>query len=242
MSHGLRKTVDEEIALLKPLGWREVAGNAGHRRIDHPEFGAKVMPFSPSDQRWVQAHRTQVARRMGITRPELEIQMGVRFSKSSKPKQRRKRNHNGVNAHKLKLAGAGQVIPESEPKREPEPDDPAEKSVAAVNDAWERKRVRSTGLDLPARRPAHVSAPDSDPDPDPSYPCRNPQCDQRIQPTGKPGRPRVFCSDECAAEANRSSRTLEITLRAKTLRHLGDDPEATVRALIDIYVKGRTNR
>lgn len=61
------------------LGWTYVGmGGGGHLHFTHPEHGTKTLPFSPSDPRWVAAHRTQTAHSMGLSRPDLERRLGVR--------------------------------------------------------------------------------------------------------------------------------------------------------------------
>lgn len=237
----MKSEVREEMNLLRKVGWKRTGHTGGdHQAIEHPEFGRHTLPSTPSDHRWRKNQRRDIAKRMGLTLRELEIAMGVASpDRTNGDRPKRERNLDGVHAHKLKLAGAGQTIPEPRPKRKPEPDDPAEKSVEDVREAWERKRVRANGLDLPTRPPMVAPEVTSNIINGTPHPCRN--CGATIEPTGKRGRPRVFCNDFCKAESKRPTRTLELELPRKTIRLLGDDPEATVRSLIDIYAKGKTN-
>lgn len=88
--HG-NKEVREEVKRLQRAGWH-MEGFDSRRGHLHLTFRDQHLwlPATPSDVKWKQPARQTAAARMGISRPELEVRMGVRERKA-KGKHRRTR-------------------------------------------------------------------------------------------------------------------------------------------------------
>lgn len=74
----MTKEVKVEKRMMVELGFEYLGQNGGHHQFRHPRYGRVSLPESPSDHRWRLNFRTQVARRLGITKAELERKSGVR--------------------------------------------------------------------------------------------------------------------------------------------------------------------
>lgn len=74
---------------LRALGFTHRGQSGGsHHLYDHPEHGTVVLANSPSDSRWFQNKRTEVARRLGCTAWELDR---LAAGESTVKRRRRKR-------------------------------------------------------------------------------------------------------------------------------------------------------
>jgi hypothetical protein len=82
--HFPRPEVREEAARLEMLGFAYIAVIGGHPVFEHPLYGRARLPLTPSGARWRQNFRSQLARKMGLSRNELEQKLGLRSPKRSK--------------------------------------------------------------------------------------------------------------------------------------------------------------
>lgn len=68
----MNRDVKRERDLMKSLGWQyEGIVRNGHLAFSHPEWGRMHLPYSPRSDRWRENARTRLARKMGITRADL---------------------------------------------------------------------------------------------------------------------------------------------------------------------------
>lgn len=84
------KDVAREGRVLQSLGFQHL-GHDGtdHHIFDHPKHGSLRIPGSPSNPRWIPAHRQKLARMMGMSKPDLERLLGERPPKRKGEKSRK---------------------------------------------------------------------------------------------------------------------------------------------------------
>lgn len=79
-------------------------GTRGHPMFQHPEMGKMSLALTPRNPgRWLYEFRGRLASKLGISRYELELRLGVRQVKRSGPKTKRKRNEAGRAARTFHL-------------------------------------------------------------------------------------------------------------------------------------------
>lgn len=241
----MNSEVREEMRLLSKVGWRRIGHTGGdHQAIEHPEYGRWTLPSSPSDHRWRKNQRRDIARLMGRTLRDLEIEMGVASaSRTNGARPKRERNVNGVHIHRLKIAGAFQ-----QPEEKPESSPFCEHGIDFDHECFDCGRTfddlpkfceHGRSMEEPCgrchRRPEPPKAPK--PTAKQPYPCR--QCGATIQPTGKRGRPRVFCGPECEKASKRKGRARRVSVKlpADLYAALGSDPEGQLLALVQEHAR-----
>jgi hypothetical protein len=101
--HAPNKEARQIAQWLKELGW-EYAGHTGadHPRFEHPVYEPIDIASSASVPQ-VHAALAEIARKMGITKPELEIRLGRRQPKHQGPRVRRTRNEEGRRARRFSV-------------------------------------------------------------------------------------------------------------------------------------------
>ena len=86
---------------LKDLGWQYIGiSGAGHPRFDHPEHGLIDIACSASSAQTLPALR-EMARKMGVSKLELEVRLGIRQPKHQGPRVKRERNEAGRKARRF---------------------------------------------------------------------------------------------------------------------------------------------
>lgn len=87
MKKAIDKDVRDEITRLEALGFAHEGYNGnGHHRLRHPQLGVTILPNTPSDHRWLDNCRSQVAKMFGISKRELLLNMGITPPKSGRTK------------------------------------------------------------------------------------------------------------------------------------------------------------
>lgn len=191
----MNSEVRKELQRLQGIGWTVSDTGRGHPLVQHPEWGQVVFPATPSDHRWLQNSRAQVARAMGISKHELEVRLGVAQRKSDRPKSKRRRK---------RQRRSPLLVTDRNP---PEPERPVETEVERARRRWEEAEQRAIqarlrgdlalpgGSGLPLARPGHRWIK-----------CR--ECGEFFEHERKQGRPPVHCSPECKREEkNRRQRS-----------------------------------
>lgn len=109
-----RQDVREEAAHLDTLGFTFDGVHGGHFAFVHPDYGRMVLQATPSEsKRWRHNFRTQLAKKMGISKGELERRLGIRTGGNGRG-IRRERNHEGIAQRRMKM-GAIRPIRREEP-------------------------------------------------------------------------------------------------------------------------------
>lgn len=88
---------------LMELGFEYVdMGSRGHPLFQHPDYGKYSLALTPRNPGlWLKGFRSNLARQLGITKAELERQLGVYQPKREGPKVRRERNDAGRQARRF---------------------------------------------------------------------------------------------------------------------------------------------
>ncbi len=127
LPNGLDREVRDEATHLAALGFTyEGIGRNGHLHFFHTDYGKTELPFSPS-RKFKDAHRSEVARKMGISKQELELRLGLRQPKREGPKIRRERNEAGRRARRFEVV-------RDEPQQPVRIGSPRERREQAVKD------------------------------------------------------------------------------------------------------------
>ena len=151
------KDVAEEMRVLARLGWtyEGVAGD-GHHVLTHGELGKIRLPGSPSSPRWRPAFRQRLAKRMGMTKPELEVFLGERPPKVKGGTEKKKPKKKREKPHRIFETSAGRPT-ESQPASMI-PRDPSEGITEERRRAWRRQQEENAraaaGADFPWRSAA----------------------------------------------------------------------------------------
>jgi len=71
-----------------------------HELWTHPEFGTETLAFS-SSRKWRDNKFNSIAQKLGLSKPELEVRLGVRSANHRGPKKTRRRNDAGRKARRF---------------------------------------------------------------------------------------------------------------------------------------------
>lgn len=111
---GPDRTVREETAILRRLGWRyEGVDNAGHHRFSHPQYGEIPMAMTPRNpKRFRISHRSRVAGLMGLSLWQFE-QVIAGQAPSKRPRSKRRRQPRSRRPVSLLIAAQERHVPVS---------------------------------------------------------------------------------------------------------------------------------